>query len=209
MAGASVTTCKNSDVRVWDLATGDPFTPVLEHHDNNGSPRVWLSHDGLHLYTAAADMAVRSWDSYTGSLLREPDPLRAYVSTRVRAPSHSGKHLALIERSSVDIGSALDTQTFGRGRLIDTTPHSRASSGPKRDGWRRKSDCSLVAISRDGRVVQDVLVEDGEGRIVKRQRWDLSRQEHLREVTLETPLLQEPAMPKFWPANSLILWARG
>ncbi|KAG2346735.1 WD40 repeat-like protein, partial [Suillus weaverae] len=60
-----VTSSRDSTVRLWDAATGQPVGEPLRGH-TEGVNSVSFSPDGTRIVTGSRDMTVRLWDAATG-----------------------------------------------------------------------------------------------------------------------------------------------
>jgi WD40 repeat protein len=69
--GQHVAVAENeTTVRIWDVATGKPLTPLLHH--KHAVHCAAFSPDGKLLITATSSGAARVWDTQTGELLTPP-----------------------------------------------------------------------------------------------------------------------------------------
>jgi WD40 repeat protein/serine/threonine protein kinase len=94
---------RDRTARVWDLETGQPVTPPLQH----GGPvnRVAFSPDGGRLVTASDDQTARLWDAATGEQLQslahgEPVPSAAFSPDGKRLVTQSGGTITVWEAAS-------------------------------------------------------------------------------------------------------------
>ena len=85
-----LTVCRNNTARLWNVATGRPLTPPIEHDRGVIRAGEYLeglhplhadwSPDGARVATASADKTARLWDARTGRPVTDPLPHGDLVS---------------------------------------------------------------------------------------------------------------------------------
>jgi WD40 repeat protein len=119
-----VTASYDKTARIWDVATGKPLTPPLEH--NGPIPGAAFSPDGALVVTASYDKTARVWDAATGK--RASPPLAHSSPIAAAAFSPDGTHLVT---ASYDNTARVWDLSIEKGTL---------------DDWRRIARCSLFAL---------------------------------------------------------------
>jgi WD40 repeat protein/serine/threonine protein kinase len=119
-------------LRIYDVATGLPVSPYLEHRAQQPVLSVAFSPDGQTLLTCSGDHTARLWSGREGKLLGNPLTHPTTVSAVAFAPD--GRHLA----------------TAQRGGLIRLWA---LPAGNPRDYHVPVGAQSFVRLSRDGRLL--------------------------------------------------------
>jgi WD40 repeat protein len=80
-----ITASDDKTVRIWDVSTGDPITPPLEHQ---GIPTAaGFSPDGTRVVTASLDDKARVWDAWTGKPVTPPLTHHGFIIAMAFGPN--------------------------------------------------------------------------------------------------------------------------
>jgi WD40 repeat protein len=146
-----VTASDDHTARVWDVATGKPLTPPLQHQAAVMS--ATFSPDGARIVTASWDKTARVWDAATGRPLAPP----LQHESRVTSAAFSPDGIRILTASCDKTARVWDAAT---GKLLAPPLHhqivlqSFTSDQPLPPSMRHRIDVSSAAFSPDGtRVV--------------------------------------------------------
>jgi WD40 repeat protein len=123
-----VTASEDHTARVWNAATGEPLTNVLEHQA--AVMIAAFSPDGTRVVTASEDYTARVWDATTGKPLTGPLAHRAGVVNAMFSPDGTHVVTASYDRATWGVGR-------GDRRAADQRPRASGRGGERRIQPRR------------------------------------------------------------------------
>jgi len=166
-----LTGCKGMTARLWDVATGRPIGPPLEHRDWVFA--VAFSPDGKTVLTGSRDMTARLWDAVTGLPLGPP-------------LSHSGEVWSVA--FSPDGKTILTGCKDKTARLWDT-----ASGRSVGHALEHPGGVECVAFSPDGKIILTGCV-DGIARL-----WDAASGQPVRQPIKHSPMVNSDFTGRVYP----------
>ena len=144
------TASEDNSARLWDVATGQPLGPPMEH--DNEVKAVAFSPDGTKVVTASWDKTARLWDAATGRPLGPPMRHEREVQSVVFSPDGTkvvtaagGGGYTVTDNHN---GERTIVPSFGEARLWDA-----ATGQPLGAPMKHDNEVNSVAFSPDGTKV--------------------------------------------------------